>query len=562
MVSLIGFGRWNKYYYYILISAFTRFIKDDILGLGGYYTIIQDINMANHRIMTLLLGFSSDLIISIIFLLYMYKKKNKQQMNSNDIEKEIKTFSKNNSLRINTEYTIDSINFNNNNLLEMEDISKSETKFELIHTDIAQIRREIVSKNSLKFILISSSLILIKEIFIKLVYSANDISDYYFLNLIIIVIILRFFFKEKIYRHHILAVISVILISGSCLISCFYTVNNVGYNDNDNTTNIFFIYRNKVYIIFILIIVYIIISSLFCTGIILQKNIMHFNFVSSQKILFWKGLIGVGLCIIGLIISSTVPCNNQTMEMPPEEQNDGQGPPPDQKPPGPKPPGPKPPEPEPGKMSDTTNTDNSDYNMFSCEDLYNDKSYFDNFISYFNYFSEPDNIQNNNNIDNENNSTNKIVKEVFVLFGYFILHFISEIFLILVNKYLTPLHYLITESIYNLLHIPCLMIIKDYKDKQLDEQKEIPENPDSMNNNNGLSVNQINRILKLIAVFFEIIGYLIYMEIIQLNFCGLSRNVAKNIEERAKIETDNRMNTVNSISEESLSNDLSDSSDD
>ena len=61
MVSLIGFGRWNKYYYYILISAFTRFIKDDILGLGGYYTIVQDINMANHRIMTLLLGFSSDL---------------------------------------------------------------------------------------------------------------------------------------------------------------------------------------------------------------------------------------------------------------------------------------------------------------------------------------------------------------------------------------------------------------------------------------------------------------------------------------------------------------------
>ena len=26
------------------------------------------------------------------------------------------------------------------------------------------------------------------------------------------------------------------------------------------------------------------------------------------------------------------------------------------------------------------------------------------------------------------------------------------------------------------------------------------------------------------------------MEIIQLNFCGLSKNVAKNIEERAKIE--------------------------
>ena len=113
------------------------------------------------------------------------------------------------------------------------------------------------------------------------------------------------------------------MISGSCLISCIFIGNNESYNDNDNTSSIFFLYKNKVYIIFILIIVYIIISISFCTGIILQKNIMQLNFVSSQKILFWKGLIGVGLCILGLIISSTVPCNNQTMEIPLEEQNDG-----------------------------------------------------------------------------------------------------------------------------------------------------------------------------------------------------------------------------------------------
>ena len=259
------------------------------------------------------------------------------------------------------------------------------------------------------------------------------------------------------------------------------------------------------------------------------------------------------------------------MEIPLEEQSDG--PPPGPKPPGPKPPGPKPsgsepPDPgpsgsepsdlEPGLMSDSTNTDDSVYNMFSCEDFYDNKSYFDNFISYFNYFSEPDNNQNNTNIDNEDNNTNIIVKEVFVLLGYFILHFISEIFLILVNKYLTPLHYLITESIYNLIHIPCLMVTKDYYDKQLEAQNEIPENPYNMNNN-GLSENQITRILKLIAVFFEVIGYLIYMEIIQLNFCGINRNVAKNIQKRAKIESEYSMN---SISEDSLSNDLSDSSDD
>ena len=48
--------------------------------------------------------------------------------------------------------------------------------------------------------------------------------------------------------------------------------------------------------------------------------------------------------------------------------------------------------------------------------------------------------------------------------------------------------------------------------------------------------NDITRILKFIAVFVELLGYLIFMEIIHLNFCGLSRNVAKNIQERAKIE--------------------------
>ena len=169
--------------------------------------------MAKHPIMTLLLGFSSDLIISFIFLFYMYYKKYKQQINSNDIEKEVnktKSFSKNNSLRINTENTLDTMDFNNDNLLEIEEILNKETKFELIHTDIAQIRKEIVAKNSKKFIFSSAGLILLKEIFVKLIYSTNDIIDFYFLNLIIIVIILRFFFKEKIYRHQKLAVISVI----------------------------------------------------------------------------------------------------------------------------------------------------------------------------------------------------------------------------------------------------------------------------------------------------------------------------------------------------------------
>ena len=44
-------------------------------------------------------------------------------------------------------------------------------------------------------------------------------------------------------------------------------------------------------------------------------------------------------------------------------------------------------------------------------------------------------------------------------------------------------------------------------------------------------------ILKFNAAFFEFIGYLIYLEIIQLNFCGLNRDLAKNIKKRAKLDS-------------------------
>ena len=52
-----------------------------------------------------------------------------------------------------------------------------------------------------------------------------------------------------------------------------------------------------------------------------------------------------------------------------------------------------------------------------------------------------------------------------------------------------------------------------------------------------MSQNEISRILKFLAGFFEFIGYMIFMEIIHLNFCGLNRDISKNIEKRAKLES-------------------------
>ena len=424
-----------------------------------------------------------------------------------------------------------------NKMIESTKAEKTDSnyKFELIHNDLTEMKIEIIKKNSFKFIIISACLILIREIVVKLMYSSNDIFDYYFLNLVIMALILRFFFKEKIYKHQIIAIIFVIVISGSFFIGCIFSIID---SEKDNNKDSSFNFKDNIDLIFIFIFVYIVISITFCTGIIFQKNLIHLKFVSYSKILFWKGAIGVFLCIIGLIVSSTVECENNRPPPPQDSDDDGRRPPPPdhEHHHGPPPPG--------HRRGNNTNNDTM-LEAFVCSDFYDNKTYYDNFLSYFAHlsgnFGMPEHHRDTNYTDNKNNDfeqniTNNIIIEVFILLGYFILHFISELSLILVNKFLTPIHYLITESLYNLFHIPFELLARHLF---IDNHPEISDD-DYQNNYNQIykiySKSDTTLVLKLISVFFELLGYLIYMEIIQLNFCGISKNVAKNIEERAKIE--------------------------
>ena len=55
--KLIEFGRWNRYYYYILVLITAKFIKKDILGFGYFHSIIYDSKISKHPIIILLLVF-------------------------------------------------------------------------------------------------------------------------------------------------------------------------------------------------------------------------------------------------------------------------------------------------------------------------------------------------------------------------------------------------------------------------------------------------------------------------------------------------------------------------
>ena len=546
MCSLIGFGRCTYFYFYILISTVTKFLKEDILGLGTEHQILLDIKIKNHPLMILLLGFSSNLIISGLIILYIYYRYEKIRDKNNidnintlailpkeDIESEEKNQKNGGELiEINpiNDIEIKEDKKDNNHLPLFQ--STLSPKYNLIHNDIVSMEIELIKKNSMKFILLSSFLIVFKEILLNAIYKSNDIFDYYFLNLIIIAIILRFIFKQKIYRHQIFSIILVSLISGSCLISCIFITKDSEFSDNNSITLNF---KDKFYIVIILIFVYLCISISFCTGIIFQKNLMKFKYINPQKILFWKGLFGVIFCILGLIISSNAKCYSGQFGMPPNEE----GPPTPGPDPGPKP-GPnltQGPPPRPGQIDNISDV----YGIFVCNNYYKNNTYFDNFFSYFEDLNEPyheiNGRPNNYNTTNNGNNGVKVAGEIFILITYFILHYISEITLILVNSNLTPIHYLITECLFNVINIPYEIFMKISIEKQgPPDGDQIGPPPDD---GDDIHKNDITRILKFVAVFVELLGYLIFMEIIHLNFCRLSKDTAKNIQKRAELEYNN-----------------------
>ena len=513
MCSLIGCGHWSPYYYYIIISNIARFLKEDIFGLGVEHQIIIDLKIVYHPLIILLISYISDFILSsILWAFFSYRERKKEaEKNSilNENEEQLSKKSTPDKIFELKETTSRSQTFNSDDDLRKDSTIKTDNnlKYYLIHNDLST-EYENISKSSFKFIILSSNLIVIKEFLSKILYSSNDIFDYYFLNLIIIAIILRCFYKKEIFKHHILAIILVSVISGSCLISCILV--SLNYNFEEENMSFSINYTDRYHLIFIFIFIYIIISIFFCAGIIFQKNLMQSKFISSYKFLFYKGIFGIFLSIIGLILSTNIPCsNNNNLPFPPKDNSSdySRGPPPL------------------GPFKDFNNKTEQPFQLFMCRDHYENESYFDNFYSYFN--------------NNDPKLTDNTIGEVFILLGYFFLNFISDLSIILVNKFLSPFYYLITESFYSLMHIPYQYLTRI----SLDNLKNMIAQ--SKTENSGYDTDKLYQyifqkdglmILKFAAAFFEFLGYMIYMEIIQLKFCGLNRNINKNIKKRAKLD--------------------------
>ena len=492
MGNIIGIGECSHFYLYIFLTTITQLIKDDIfLGNGG--KLAFNLVITKHKFMTLLLGYLSEVFFGLLmFIFFEYKEYKRKKLKNSILFKSGIEYEKKTSLDKFIEKITrpkkknKSKNKKNKNLLPKEDKNLNSDKNEtnssinlrnpsLIHTDIYQ---DIIG-SSFWLLILSSCLIVNKEILNIVIYSTYDIFDYFFLNLVILTYILKIWNKQTIYNHQRLAVIIVTVSSGLCLIICLIINNNIEEKEMKNIIDKF---QNDNLTLISLIFVYILISISYCSGIFMQKQIIENKFVTPYKIILFKGIIGLIGTIIGLIITSNLECVKT------DEDNDSL------------------------KFYKIF-----DYFICSVTDEKGEHHYFDHFSLYF-------------------TSVKERVKEALILILYCIFHFFANFSLILINQFLSPVHYLITESLYSLINIPLVYLSEASYENIKESINNGDKSIDLSNIYNAVIQTFGNNIIKFISCFFNLIGYIIYLEIIELKFCGLNKDLKKNIIQRASVD--------------------------
>ena len=134
----------------------------------------------------------------------------------------------------------------------------------------------------------------------------------------------------------------------------------------------------------------------------------------------------------------------------------------------------------------------------------NNFTYFDNFIMYFSSFNDED-------------STGKFIR-IFIIILDSITFFFEQFFYMCVIKYLDPVHVTFCQPIFFILKKIVLIINNLIRNKEVFKNK--------------LFYKPARFFFDITGDIISLIGYLIYLEIIELNICGLNYNLKKYISDR------------------------------
>jgi ABC-type multidrug transport system fused ATPase/permease subunit len=143
--------------------------------------------------------------------------------------------------------------------------------------------------------------------------------------------------------------------------------------------------------------------------------------------------------------------------------------------------------------------------------------YLDNFLLYF------------SNLKNKfNNNKYQFFSEIIIISPLFaILNYLRFLFELLIAFYLNPFYILIGDNL--------IFIIK-YLLKSILFYSRIRGKVDDGDDPRDIKLEKVRLILSFVVQVVSCIFYLVFLEIIELRFCGLDENLKKNMEERGQLE--------------------------
>ena len=361
---------------------------------------------------------------------------------------------------------------------------KKNIEIQLIHNDAEENIDINYDKCSFIICLIVIFLWINEEQLIDLHFLALKDLDFWMFELLIVTYFSIKILKIEIFNHQKCAMwftlVPFMLKIATIFIS---SIENKEINDK----NLIILYIKQEIYIPIGIIIYIILITSRAYVNTKIKWFMDIKYISPNKLLIYYGIMGTIICTIVSIVTTYIECDVKH------------------------------------------NNDNNDINIYNyiCKIPYNgsdinvnstyyNKSYIENINIYIETFL--------GNFNTEYNNIDIIYEIVIILLGM-ISFFFHKYFSIKVIQHLTPVYLILSNPILFMLQ-KIILSAKNYN---------IQEN--SLFRKGTIDFIKIKFFLDWAGDLFSIIGFLIYLEIIELNFCNYDYNTKTNIARRSFIES-------------------------
>ena len=436
MKKFISCGKFNKYFYYIILAFFFELINDTLYGFN-YLDIFREVKIIDtktqayfswHHIIHQIFNYFGTTIIAIFLKKY---ETNINQRPSNASNKTHDTNSK---------------------------------QIVLIHNDSEDFNQ---TNKYLIIFLIIIVIWIFEELLIDIyTYALKDL-DFWMVELVIITKINSLMFNLKIYAHQRFALWSIIL---PCLLKIVIIILSY-FDDNDEEIPILY-NINKIYIP-IGIVIYIVLITLRSYVNAKIKWFMDLKYISHSNLLFYYGILGTIICSIIASISTFTKCKHKPYKL--------------------------------------------DIYDYICKIPYYEpgedtpkEKYLESFIYYYKTFKGK---------INKEYSPIEILYEIIIIISGMLTFFFQKYFAILVIKYLTPVHLIFSIPFFFILQ-KIVLIIYNYIIGELYIHSKI-------------KFILLKFILDISGDLFSIFGFLIYLEIIELNFGKYNYDTKKNIIKRS-----------------------------